>query len=83
MVQKGKYSEATEVLKKIRNPHDPISEEVEDLKIATNRSNSGEDVTYKQIWKNKNVRRALIIGCGLQVRIIYIQSNPLIGDKFV
>ena len=55
------------MLKKIRNPQDPISEEVEELKISTNRTTCAEEVTYRQIWKNKNVRKAAILGCGLQM----------------
>jgi SP family myo-inositol transporter-like MFS transporter 13 len=63
----GKYSEACEVLKKIRNSHDPISEELEEMKISANKTTNADDATYKQIWHNKTVRKAIIVGCGLQM----------------
>ena len=63
----GKYSEALDVLKRIRNPHDPISEEIEEMRVSANRNTTSSEATFRQIWRHKQVRKALIVGSALQL----------------
>lgn len=63
----GKYSEALDVLKRIRNPHDAISEELEEMRVSANRNSTSNEATFRQIWRHKQVRKALIVGSALQL----------------
>jgi len=67
LVHKGKYSEALDVLKRIRNPHDAISEELEEMRVSANRNSTSNEATFRQIWRHKQVRKALIVGSALQL----------------
>ena len=64
----GRYSEALDVLKRIRNPHDAISEEIEEMRVSANRNTTTSTATtFRQIWRHKQVRKALIVGSALQL----------------
>ena len=63
----GKHSEALDVLKRIRHPHDDISDELEEMRVSTNRNAASTDATFRQIWRHKQVRKALMVGGALQL----------------
>ena len=56
------------MLKRIRNPHDAISEEIEEMRVSANRNTTTSTATtFRQIWRHKQVRKALIVGSALQL----------------
>ena len=56
------------MLKRIRNPHDAISEEIEEMRVSANRNTTTSTATtFRQIWRHKQVRKALIVGGALQL----------------
>ena len=68
LIQKGRFDEATKVLAQTRNPSDNIHSEFEDIKLSTfsDESTSVKSLLTK-IFETPSVRKALIIGCLLQL----------------
>ncbi|KAK7102892.1 hypothetical protein V1264_021050 [Littorina saxatilis] len=64
LVSKGRDEEALKVLKRIRG-HDDVDEEFKEVKDAESNKQSG--FVLSQIMNTPHVRRALFVGCGLQL----------------
>jgi SP family myo-inositol transporter-like MFS transporter 13 len=72
LIRRGRYQEALEALQKLRGPDADINEEFESIKencLASEREQAekGGTSVFEQIMQNTGLRRALLIGCALQM----------------
>ena len=71
LVQKDKIEDARKVLKKTRRADAPIEEELQDIiNVVADQKKAMESVKgfiLFEMFKNDHVRRALILGCLLQL----------------
>ena len=67
LVSKGKVEEARKVLKRIRNS-DNVDDEVQEILQTMQRERLAEndENIVVRIWQTPSVRKAIIVGCGLQ-----------------
>ena len=66
LVLQGKYDEAYKVLSKLRNEYDNVHEELEDIKVTAIRDSRSAGSCF-EILRHRGVRRALFVGCSLQL----------------
>lgn len=69
VVAHGDASEAVEIIRKLRPTGYDVTGEVDQLtaSISTDEENKGSFETLQRIMKTDHVRRALFIGCGMQM----------------
>ncbi len=63
----GKYDEAAQVLGLLRNQYDDVHEELEDMKVSAQQEGSGVPSQLQKIFASSTTRRALFVGCCLQL----------------
>lgn len=65
LIQKGKVNRAAKVLQKILENESKVQQEIETLKQVY--SEQQHSVPFCQVFSEVSVRRALVVGCGLQM----------------
>lgn len=72
LIRHGKYQDALRILKRIRSDQTDVNKEFKSIKESylsseRERSENGETSVFKQIFVDSSLRKALLIGCSLQV----------------
>lgn len=72
LIRRGRYQDAFRILKRIRNSESDVTEEFESIKencLASEREQAefGGTSVFEQIFQNSSLRRALLVGCMLQM----------------
>ena len=72
LIRRGRYQESLQALQRFRGPDADVNQEFESIKencLATEREQAerGGTSVFEQIMQNTGLRRALMIGCALQM----------------
>uniref|UniRef100_A0A0D6R6V5 Major facilitator superfamily (MFS) profile domain-containing protein n=1 Tax=Araucaria cunninghamii TaxID=56994 RepID=A0A0D6R6V5_ARACU len=80
LYRKKRESEAVAILKRIYPPEE-VDQEIQDLKETVEQEMQLEgklgSFRYSQLWKVKEVRYALVVGCGLQIFQQFVGINTV------
>ena len=63
----GQFSDAAKVLSYLRHEYDDVHSELEEMKVTTTRDQSEKKNLREAITGHAGVRRALFVGCSLQL----------------
>lgn len=77
LVMKGKDEQATKVLQKIRGKED-VQEEINEIKEVIEEDKQNEGFVLGRVFSTPHVRRALFVGCGLQIFQQLVGINTVI-----
>lgn len=64
---KGKMEDAYNSLRKLRGTDADIEEEFKDIQKSSHSTTQGGDFILGKVWKDRFLRKRLIVGCGLMV----------------
>ncbi|KAH9289603.1 hypothetical protein KI387_033720 [Taxus chinensis] len=80
LYRKKREAEAIAILKRIYPPEE-VEEEIQELKETVEQEirlqGASNSITYSQLWKVKEVRYALVAGCGLQLFQQFVGINTV------